>query len=36
VPLYYSPYQYAWSNKVQGFSVSPLGNDHLEDVWLNG
>jgi peptide/nickel transport system substrate-binding protein len=36
VPLYYSPYQYAWSNKVQGFSVSPLGNYHLEDVWLTG
>jgi peptide/nickel transport system substrate-binding protein len=34
VPLYYSPYQYAWSTKVQGFKVSPLGNYHLEDVWL--
>jgi peptide/nickel transport system substrate-binding protein len=34
VPLYYSPYQYAWSSKVHGFKVSPLGNYHLEDVWL--
>jgi peptide/nickel transport system substrate-binding protein len=34
VPLYYSPYQYAWSTKVHGFKVSPLGNYHLEDVWL--
>jgi peptide/nickel transport system substrate-binding protein len=34
IPLYYSPYQYAWSTKVHGFKVSPLGNYHLEDVWL--
>jgi peptide/nickel transport system substrate-binding protein len=34
VPLYYSPYQYAFSDKVQGFYVSPLGNFHLENVWL--
>ena len=32
--LYYSPFPYAYSNKVHGFHVSPLGNFHLEDVWL--
>jgi peptide/nickel transport system substrate-binding protein len=34
IPLYYSPYQYAYGSTVQGFTVSPLGNFHLEDVWL--
>jgi peptide/nickel transport system substrate-binding protein len=34
IPLYYSPYQYAYSDKVQGFHVTPLGNFHLQDVWL--
>ena len=32
--LYYSPFPYAYSSKVHGFRVSPLGNFHLEDVWL--
>ena len=32
--LYYSPFPYAYSDKVHGFFVSPLGNFHLEDVWL--
>ncbi len=32
-PLYYSPYAYASSTKVNGFHVTPLGNYHLEDVW---
>ncbi len=32
-PLYYSPYAYASSTKVNGFYVTPLGNYHLEDVW---
>jgi peptide/nickel transport system substrate-binding protein len=32
--LYYSPFPYAYSSKVHGFFVSPLGNFHLEDVWL--
>jgi peptide/nickel transport system substrate-binding protein len=32
--LYYSPFRYAYSNKVHGLSVYPLGNYHLEDVWL--
>jgi peptide/nickel transport system substrate-binding protein len=32
--IYYSPFPYAYSNKVHGFFVSPLGNFHLEDVWL--
>lgn len=31
--LYYSPYAYATSTKVNGFFVTPLGNYHLEDVW---
>ena len=32
--LYYSPFRYAYSNKVQGFQVYPTGNYHLEDVWM--
>ena len=32
--LYYSPFRYATSSKVHGFFVYPLGNYHLEDVWL--
>jgi peptide/nickel transport system substrate-binding protein len=32
--LFYSPFRYAYSNKVQGFQVYPTGNYHLEDVWL--
>lgn len=32
--LYYSPYGYALSDKVQGFHVTPLGNYHLENVQL--
>ena len=32
--LYYSPYRYAYSNKIHGFFVYPLGNYHLEDAWL--
>jgi peptide/nickel transport system substrate-binding protein len=33
--LYYSPYPYATSTKVHGFFVTPLGNYHLENVWLS-
>jgi peptide/nickel transport system substrate-binding protein len=33
--LFYSPLAYAYTDKVQGFFVTPLGNMHLEDVWLN-
>ena len=33
--LYYSPYAYAASSGVQGFYVTPLGNYHLENVWLS-
>jgi len=33
--LYYSPFAYAYSRKVQGFDVYPTGNYHLEDVWLS-
>jgi peptide/nickel transport system substrate-binding protein len=33
--LYYSPYAYATSSKVHGFFVTPLGNYHMENVWLS-
>jgi peptide/nickel transport system substrate-binding protein len=33
--LYYSPYAYATTSGVHGFSVTPLGNYHLENVWLS-
>jgi peptide/nickel transport system substrate-binding protein len=33
--LYYSPYAYATTTKVHGFFVTPLGNYHMEDVWLS-
>jgi peptide/nickel transport system substrate-binding protein len=33
--LFYSPYAYATSNKVQGFYVYPTGNYHMENVWLS-
>jgi peptide/nickel transport system substrate-binding protein len=32
--LWYSPYRYAYSDKLQGFLVYPTGNYHMEDVWL--
>jgi peptide/nickel transport system substrate-binding protein len=32
--LYYSPLRWAYSSKVHGFFVYPLGNYHLEDVWI--
>jgi peptide/nickel transport system substrate-binding protein len=32
--LYYSPYPYATTSNVHGFFVTPLGNYHLQDVWL--
>lgn len=32
--LFYSPFRYAYSSKLHGFKVLPLGNYHLEDVWL--
>ena len=32
--LFYSPFRYASSDKVQGFQVYPTGNYHMEDVWL--
>jgi len=34
IPLYYSPYAYAWSDDVHGFNVTPLGNSPMENVWL--
>jgi peptide/nickel transport system substrate-binding protein len=33
--LYNSPYAYAASSSVHGFYVTPLGNYHLENVWLS-
>jgi len=33
--LYYSPYAYATTTSVHGFFVTPLGNYHLENVWLS-
>jgi peptide/nickel transport system substrate-binding protein len=32
--LYYSPYRWATTDNVHGFFVGPLGNYHLENVWL--
>jgi peptide/nickel transport system substrate-binding protein len=32
--LFYSPFRYAYSSKLHGFFVYPLGNYHLEDAWL--
>ena len=33
--LFYSPYRYAYTNKLNGFYVYPTGNYHMEDVWLS-
>jgi peptide/nickel transport system substrate-binding protein len=33
--LYYSPYPYVTTTNVHGFYVTPLGNYHMEDVWLS-
>jgi peptide/nickel transport system substrate-binding protein len=33
--LFYSPFRWATTTKVNGFFVTPLGNYHLEDVWLS-
>lgn len=33
--LYYSPYAYATSSSVHGFYVTPLGNYHMENVWMS-
>jgi peptide/nickel transport system substrate-binding protein len=33
--LYYSPYPYVTSSNVHGFFVTPLGNYHMENVWLS-
>jgi peptide/nickel transport system substrate-binding protein len=33
--LYYSPYRWAYTSKLHGFFVQPLGNYHLEDAWLS-
>ena len=33
--LYYSPYPYVETSNVHGFFVTPLGNYHMENVWLS-
>ena len=33
--LYYSPYPYVTTSNVHGFYVTPLGNYHMQDVWLS-
>jgi len=33
--LYYSPYPYVTTSNVHGFFVTPLGNYHMQDVWLS-
>jgi peptide/nickel transport system substrate-binding protein len=33
--LYYSPYAYATTSSVHGFYVTPLGNYHMENVWMS-
>jgi len=33
--LYYSPYPYVTSSNVHGFYVTPLGNYHMQNVWLS-
>jgi len=32
--LYYSPYRWAYTSKLHGFYVEPLGNYRLENAWL--
>jgi peptide/nickel transport system substrate-binding protein len=32
--LYYTPFRWAYTTKLHGFFVQPLGNYHLEDAWL--
>jgi peptide/nickel transport system substrate-binding protein len=33
--LYYSPYPYVTTSNVHGFFVTPLGNYHMQSVWLS-
>jgi peptide/nickel transport system substrate-binding protein len=33
--LYYSPYPYVTTSNVHGFFVTPLGNYHMQNVWLS-
>ncbi len=33
--LYYSPYPYVTTSNVHGFYVTPLGNYHMQDVWIS-
>jgi peptide/nickel transport system substrate-binding protein len=33
--LYYSPYPYVTTSNVHGFYVTPLGNYHMQNVWMS-
>ncbi|HEY2505557.1 MAG TPA: ABC transporter substrate-binding protein [Streptosporangiaceae bacterium] len=33
--LYYSPYPYVTTSNVHAFDVTPLGNYHMQDVWIS-
>jgi peptide/nickel transport system substrate-binding protein len=34
IPLVFQQTTFAWADEVQDFFVNPVGNRHLEDVWL--
>jgi peptide/nickel transport system substrate-binding protein len=34
IPLVFQQTTFAWADAVQGFHVNPVGNRHLENVWL--
>jgi peptide/nickel transport system substrate-binding protein len=34
IPLVFQQTTFAWTDDVQGFHVNPVGNRHLEDIWL--
>jgi len=36
IPLVFQQTTFAWADEVQDFFVNPVGNRHLEDVWLQG
>jgi len=35
IPVYFQATPFAWSVQVNGLHVNPVGNRHLEDVWLS-
>lgn len=34
IPLVFQQTTFAWADSVQGFHVNPVGNRHLENVWM--